>query len=154
MIVYRLARSKYSEDLSGTGAKMSGGRWNSKGTALLYTCQSVALCTTEIAVHTPLGILPDDYQLLTIQIPESAPLIEIAIKELPANWRSFPHIRFTQQLGDDIVKENRYAVIRVCSAVVPDEFNYLINPRHPKAKGVKIIKKQDYSFDPRLFLRG
>ena len=59
MIVYRLSKSKYSADLSGKGAEKAGGRWNSKGVAMVYTSASRALCTAEVAVHVPLGIVTD-----------------------------------------------------------------------------------------------
>ena len=70
MIVYRLTKAKYSHDRSGKGAEKTGGRWNSKGIPVVYTSESRALCTSEIAVHTPLGILPHDYMLITIEIPD------------------------------------------------------------------------------------
>lgn len=71
MIVYRLSKEIYANDLSGKGAEIAGGRWNSKGSAALYTAQSIALCVTEIAVHIPLGILPRDYRLIHIEIPDT-----------------------------------------------------------------------------------
>ena len=70
MIVYRLSRARFSKDLSGRGAELAGGRWNSKGTPMLYTSDSIALCTVEVAVHMPLGIVPFDYELVQIQVPE------------------------------------------------------------------------------------
>ena len=69
MIVYRLAKSKFAKDLSGRGAEIAGGRWNSKGVRMVYASASRALCTTEIAVHTPLGNVPTDYQIISIIIP-------------------------------------------------------------------------------------
>ena len=75
MIVFRLSSSKYAKDLSGKGAEKSGGRWNSKGIALVYTGQSRALCTAEIAVHTPLGNIPLGYEIISIEILDpTAPL--------------------------------------------------------------------------------
>ena len=87
MIVFRLSKSKHSKDLSGKGAEKFGGRWNSKGVSIIYTSDSRALCTAEIAVHTPLGILPTDYELTTIQIPENTIIPELEISELPKNWK-------------------------------------------------------------------
>nr|WP_255897437.1 RES family NAD+ phosphorylase [Rufibacter sediminis] len=83
MIAYRLSKGLYKNDLSGRGAEIAGGRWNSKGTALLYTCESRALCTTEIAVHTPLGIVPVDYWLITLEIPDELLLSEVLLSDLP-----------------------------------------------------------------------
>jgi len=151
MIVFRLARSKYRNDLSGKGAEKTGGRWNSKGVALVYTSESRALCTTEIAVHTPLGILPKDFELITIEIPDSIKFLELKPIDLPADWKSILHSGTTQELGDGFVKENKYAVLKVPSAVVQGDFNYLINPRHVNAKKIKIIKVERFAFDDRMF---
>jgi RES domain-containing protein len=89
MIVYRLCKKYYSNDLSGRGAELSGGRWNSKGVAALYTSSSRALCTIEIIVHIPAGIIPKDYYLITIESPD-VPIKVIDIKDLPGNWNSNP----------------------------------------------------------------
>lgn len=153
MIVFRLAKSKYSGDLSGKGAEKTGGRWNSKGTALVYTSESRALCTAEIAVHTQLGILPKEFVLVTIEIPDELKIHELSIKHLPSDWNSIPHSGTTQELGDTFVKVNNFAVMKVPSAVVPGDFNYLINPDHPDSNKIKIMKKETFSFDQRLFLK-
>lgn len=150
MIVYRLSKSIYSNDLSGKGAELVGGRWNSKGNALLYTSQSIALCVTEIAVHVPLGILPKDYQLIQIEIPETDFL---EIKRLPKDWQSFPHSNSTQLIGDKFLKDNKFLVLKVPSATVQGEFNYLVNPRHKNFNQIKIVKIENFNFDERLFKR-
>jgi len=152
MIVYRLAKSKYSRDLSGSGAGKTGSRWNSKGVAMVYTSESRALCTAEIAVHTQLGILPEDYKLVTIDIPDSIKFLDKEPKELPPDWRSFPHSGKTQELGDSFVKNQKYAVMKVPSAVVLGDFNYLINPQHADFSRIKIVKTERFSFDERMFL--
>ncbi len=153
MIVFRLARSKYRNDLSGKGVEKTGGRWNSKGVALFYTSESRALCTTEIAVHTPLGILPKDFELVTVDIPDTIKIFELNHNDLPTDWNSIPHSGTTQELGDSFVKENKYAVIKVPSAVVQGDFNYLINPNHKDFNKVKIVKKEKLDFDDQLFLK-
>jgi RES domain-containing protein len=153
MIVYRLARRKYIDDLTGKGAEIAGGRWNSKGVALLYTSESRALCTAEIAVHTPLGIIPKDYHLATIQIPEHATVLEFTSENLPPDWYVKPHSHTTQMIGDSFIRDNKYLVLKVPSVVVQGDHNFLINPRHPSFKNVKILKKELFDFDPRLFTR-
>jgi len=152
MIVYRLTKSKYCGDLSGRGAGKTGGRWNSKGVAMVYTSESRALCTAEIAVHTQLGILPNDYTLVTIDIPDSIKILEKGLAELSPDWRSFPHSGTTQELGDGFVKNQKYAVMKVPSAVVQGDFNYLINPQHADHSKIKIVKTERFSFDERMFL--
>ena len=148
MIVYRLSKAQYAQDLSGKGAELVGGRWNSRGNAMLYTSQSIALCVTEIAVHVPLGILPKDYQLIHIEIPDED-LLEM--KRLPKDWQSFPHSNSTQMIGDKFLKEHKHLVFKVPSAAVQGEFNFLINPRHKNFSQIKIVKIEDFNFDERLF---
>ena len=153
MIVYRLSKSKFASDLSGRGAEKTGGRWNSKGTALVYTSASRALCTTEIAVHTPLGNLPKDYMLVTIEIPENIPILAFSTIELPRDWKSIPHAHSTQLVGDNFVAQGLFAVLKVPSVVVQDEFNFLLNPLHPAAREVVIRGIEPFNFDERLFNR-
>lgn len=153
MIVFRLSKSKHAKDLSGKGAEKFGGRWNSKGVALLYTSDSRALCTAEIAVHTPLGIIPTDYELALIHIPDNTIIPELEIAELPKNWKSIPHSHSTQEIGDQFVDADQFLVIKVPSAVVQGEFNYLINPAHSDFKSITVQNTEPFNFDERLFLR-
>jgi RES domain-containing protein len=153
MIVYRLSKEKYKDDLSGSGAEKSGGRWNSKGTAMLYTCQSRALCTTEIAVHAPLGIIPANYWLTTIFFPDNIAILKVERTRLPKNWKSFPHLHATQVIGDKFITREKFMVMQVPSAVVQGDFNYLLNPAHPLFSSVKITGTELFEFDERLFTR-
>lgn len=153
MIVYRLSKSKFARELSGKGAERSGGRWNSKGVAVVYTSGSRALCVAEIAVHTGLGIVPDGYEMVTIEIPDKIPLFEVTADQLPKDWKSIPHPGKTQVLGDVLIKENKYPVIKVPSAVVQGDFNYLINPNHKDLQKIKTIKTEKFGFDERMFLK-
>ena len=151
MIVYRLTKAKYASDLSGKGAEKAGGRWNSRGVAMLYTSQSRALCTTEIAVHTPLGILPLDYELITIHIPDELKVAEL--KTMPKDLQYFPHAIHTREMGNDFITKGKYAVFKVPSAVVQGEFNYLINPAHPDFRKITVKSREAFSFDQRLFVK-
>ena len=98
---------------------------------MVYTSESRALCTTEVAVHTPLGILPKNYVLVSINIPDDIKIHALNKKRLPPDWNSIPHSGTTQDLGDLFVSAKKFAVMKVPSAVVPGDFNYLINPAHP-----------------------
>jgi len=153
MIIFRLSKSVYANDLSGRGAEKAGGRWNSKGTAMVYTSESRALCTTEIAVHTPLGILPLDYVIIAIEIPKTLPIQELATDTLPEDWKSLPHSHSTQELGDTFISSEKFAVLRVPSAVVQGEFNYLLNPSHRDFKKIKVKLIEPFDFDERLFIK-
>ncbi len=150
MIVYRLSKKKYAADLSGRGAEKAGGRWNSKGLPMVYTSESRALCTTEIAVHSPLGNIPTDYYLTTIEIPAASSL-EIKQGDLPKDWKAIPHSNSTQLIGDTFLSENKFLVLKVPSVVVQGDFNYLLNPAHKLFVKVKITKTELFEFDERLF---
>lgn len=151
MIVYRIAKEKYKTDLSGIGAEKFGGRWNSKGTRLVYTAASRALATLEVAVHIALKNIPKNYYLTAIEIPD--PLItsyDIALLA-DKNWKTHPPIHFTQLVGDQFVASEGL-VLQVPSAIVEGDYNYLINPLHPEFLNVKTIESVPFSFDSRLFL--
>lgn len=150
MIVYRLAKSTYARDLSGRGAEKYGGRWNSRGVPIIYTSGSRALCTLEIAVHTPLGNIPSDYYMICIEIPDTN--IGLLDKEdLPSRWNSSPHGHKTQVIGDHFAKDCKHLVLKVPAAVVQGEYNYLLNPLHPDFQEVKIIDVEEFNFDKRIF---
>jgi len=151
MIVYRLSRGKYKRDLSGKGAKIAGGRWNSKGTSLLYTAQSRALCSVEIAVHVPFGVLPKNYKLLTIEFPDSAYVKTLSSEKLSPDWKEHPHPHSTQQIGDEFVEANNHLALKVPSAVVQGDHNYLLNPNHANFRKVEIVNIEPFEFDSRLF---
>lgn len=150
MIVYRFAKKKFANDLSGKGAEICGGRWNSRGVAMVYTSESRALATTEIAVHTSMTNIPTDYCIISIEIPEDSIFIpEITI--LPKDWTEIPPKIASQKFGDKFIRENNYLVLKVPSVVVEGDFNYLINPRHKDISKVRIVKVSSFSFDKRLF---
>lgn len=114
MIVYRLSKKKYCKDLSGKGAEKNGGRWNSKGISIIYTSDSRALCTAEVAVHFPLGIVPVDYYLNIIKISDKALIKEVLLSNLSNNWKSFPHAHSTQVIGDEFVMDGEYLIFIIC----------------------------------------
>jgi RES domain-containing protein len=111
------------------------------GKAVIYTSESRALCVAEIAVHIPLGIIPDNYVLVTIEIPN----------EISPDWRYFPYVQSTRLIGDKFLMQNRSLVLQVPSAVIPGDFNYLINPAHKDIGRIKILKTEPFLFDERLF---
>jgi len=150
MIVYRLAHFKYRNDLSGKGAELAGGRWNSKGLALLYTGENIALCAAEVAVHIPFGIMPDYYVLQFIQLPKTK-IETIKTNTLPKDWMKIPYLSETKTIGDGFVKKEKSLVLKVPSAVIPYEFNYLINPNHSKFKSIELLETKPFEFDTRLF---
>ncbi|MBV6442236.1 MAG: RES domain-containing protein [Haliscomenobacteraceae bacterium CHB4] len=153
MTVFRLSKGQFKNDLSGKGAELVGGRWNSVGIPMVYSAASRALCTVEVAVHLPLRIIPVDYWLVSIEIPDDLVVEVLEEAILPAHWKAFPHSEDTKKFGDAFITENKYAVLRVPSAVVQDEFNFLLNPRHPDFQRIKVAGSEPFEFDKRLFDR-
>ena len=152
MRVYRLSKRKYRDDLSGIGSEGSGSRWNSKGTRIIYTSDSMALSVLEVYVHVRFFI-PDDFLLLHIEVPDTLKITPIQDKMLPMDWRNFPYSTSTQIIGDEFVAQRRSPILRVPSAIIPGEYNYLINPLHPDIKTIKIVKTEKFDFDQRLLGR-
>lgn len=150
MIVFRLSSSRYAEDLTGRGAELYGGRWNSIGTPVVYTASSRALAMAEVAVHLHIQKVPKDMMMVELYLPEDS-ITSLPFQELKNNWEMFPYSIQTQQIGDDFVRENRFLVLKVPSAVVNGDFNFLINPRHVELPIVKVVSLSPFRFDSRIF---
>lgn len=151
MKVYRLSRRRFSFELSGKGASKFGNRWNSKGVEIVYTADSRALAMAEVAVHLTIATLPKEYVMMVIEIPDTLQIEEIKISELNDGWNNYPHIKDTQKIGDKFIDTGKYCVLKVPSAVVKGDFNYLINPYHTDFKKIKIEEVADFPFDRRMF---
>ena len=147
--VFRITKGAYANDLSGLGAFKVGGRWNSKGGYMLYTASSVSLAILENLAHFNLHYSPTDMKIVKITIPsDSFRLIERS--ELQTEWKSLPFNKYTQKIGDSWLSKQDSLVLVVPSVVNPLEYNYLINPHHPKFKNVKIEDITPFDFDERL----
>ena len=151
MHVFRLSRKKYANQLNGRGAAKYGNRWNSKGVEVVYTAESRALAMAEIIVHLNLAILPSDYMMLQIEIPSEIKIQVLNIESLSENWNVYPQYMETQKLGDEFIDAFEACVLKVPSAVVQGDFNYLINPHHPEFKKIEIINATPFPFDKRIF---
>lgn len=153
MRVYRIEREKYLKTtLKGIGAALTEGfRWNSLSTYLVYTSESRALATLEIAVHLDMSEdVPTDRYYVEIDIPDSVEILELLHEDLPQGWDSKPPSLESQYIGDDFVSQNSAAVLKVPSSIVPLAFNYLINPQHPDAGKISVVSKIPLIFDQRI----
>ncbi len=147
MILYRIARRPYA-DLSGTGARLFGGRWNSEGKAMVYLTSSRSLAMLEALVHLSPTNVPDDFCIMTIEAPED--ILEVPVKTLPPNWYEYPEPNNLKLIGNNFLAEKKHLLLKVPSAIVKEEFNYLLNPQHPDAGRVKILAIEPFMFDQRL----
>jgi RES domain-containing protein len=150
MTVFRIAREPYIRDLSGEGARLFGGRWNRKGTPVLYTAESRALATVETLVHLSMPLLPKDLRIARIRIPEDASFTRVEPEDLPPGWAGHPPPLKLSVIGEEWVRSNKSLCLSVPSAAVPGDRNVLINPKHPDAGSVKIADAEPYHFDKRL----
>lgn len=153
MRVFRIEREKYLDTtLKGIGAALTEGfRWNSLNTFLVYTAESRALATLEVAVHLDLSEdLPTDRFYVEIEIPDSVEMLELRQEDLPGGWDAKPPSLESQYIGDDFVSQNSAAVLKVPSSIVPLSFNYLINPQHPDAGKISVVGKIPLNFDQRM----
>jgi RES domain-containing protein len=137
---WRLCRAVHA-DLSGEGARLYGGRWNSPGFAVVYLTDHPALAVLEVRVHLdlPLELLPDDYVILLATLPDEPPG---EILEIPPDPRAS---------GDAWLASLSSAVLRVPSVLVPGARNLLLNPRHPRAPEAAIRQVSAYRLDLRLW---
>ena len=147
---WRIAKRKHARDaFSGEGARILGGRWNSPGTAIVYTAQSRSLATLEMLVHLDSFELLYSYVLFEVGIDESL-MTQVKPSDLPRNWREDPPPAEIRAIGDEWVVEGSFPVLCVPSVLVPGESNFLLNPRHEDFLKLRIGKPQPFRFDPRL----
>lgn len=150
MRAFRLCRANYPA-YDGEGARRVGGRWNSKGTRVLYMSENRSLAVLEILVHLA-SSLPDRYVLGTADIPRDAAVEILDESRLSANWSTLdPREQVgTRQIGDEWVAEQRSMVLSVPSVVV-GERNYVLNPAHPDFGRIAFAEPVPFRFDMRLF---
>ena len=151
MELYRIAQEEYANDLSGNGARLFGGRWNSEGFYALYAAATRSLALLETLAHTPAKMLQQkNYMLVTITVPDKILVQIITSNKLLADW-DVPDIRqYTQKMGDGFLLAKKELLLSVPSVIVPEENNYVINPLHPEFKKIKIIHCRRIGFDKRV----
>jgi RES domain-containing protein len=136
--------------LEGEKALRSGGRWNLPGVPLIYAAGTVSLCALELLVH-----LADDqprtgFAAIPIDVPESLEIESVQPERLHPRWRSTPSPKEVLAFGTAWARSNRSPILRVPSAVIPLECNFVLNPRHPDFARMKGSAPMPFNFDPRL----
>lgn len=148
MLVYRITSKKHSKDLDGSGAAIYGGRWNKKGTPVLYTGESKEIALLETIVHIPPMLVPNT-DILTLEIPDDS-ITEINMRDLPKNWVDYPAPTILSEIAESWVQKGDAIALKVPSCIIHTANNYILNCRHPYYKQVKLIEIQDFYFDSRL----
>lgn len=151
MIVYRIVKTlARADDLSGKGAFLVGGRWNPEGIFMLYTSVNKSLAFLENLVHFDLSELPEDMYIMEISVDDNAPIYTFPDKDLPDNWREPENIEL-KLWGYKLFKSKKYLGIKVRSAVIPGEYNLLLDPTYPRFYDlVKIVRKEMLKVDQRF----
>ena len=134
---------------SGRGAFLYGGRWNTQGIPVVYLAGSQSLAALEQLVHTgtTANLVEGDFVIIPVEFNERW---VADVGKLPKNWRSYPAPGTLAALGARWIKEAPSVAMRVPSALIPDEVNYLLNPLHPDFVKIKIGKARKFTFDSRL----
>jgi RES domain-containing protein len=134
-------------DLSGKGGLKYSARWHVLGRPIVYLADSPAAALLEICAHTTQEDAPSTFTLLRIAGPDIA-AEAVALESLPAQWANQESA--TQVIGTEWLAESRGALLQVPSALVPETWNFLLNPLHPDAAGFRIERVYEYPFDLRL----
>ncbi len=148
MIVYRLSNSRYATDLSGEGARLHGGRWNHVGEPCFYTSESRALAVLEFSVNVNMARILRHLSMIQIEIPDDT--LELRLSQLPGNWKDAPAPSSTKDFGTGFLQAASHPVIKIPSTVIPEEFNYLVNPLHPLSKSCHVVDVKDFVYDVRI----
>jgi RES domain-containing protein len=150
---WRIVNTRFSADaFDGEGARLYGGRWNSTGVKMVYTAGSVSLATLELIVHLETAAVLPSYSICSVDFANS--LVEVLNRaDLPRDWQHSPAPRQVQVLGDEWISRGSSVVLRVPSAVVEDESNYLINPAHKDFSRLRLGRMKRFNLDSRLLPR-
>lgn len=151
MELFRIAQEKFATDLSGNGARLYGGRWNSEGMFAIYTSSSRALALLETLAHTPAKMLEvQSYYLISLSVPDTITPMLMDIDSFPKGWDAAGVQPFTRTKGDQFLRDKKHLLMAVPSVLVPEEFNYVMNPLHTAMKRIKITHRRKIQFDKRI----
>lgn len=151
---WRIIRKKRLLDaFTGEGARIGGGRWNHVGIPVIYVSENLSLAAWELFVHFPRKDIKLSKSLVAIpvDIPGSLKIVEIAVKDLNPDWRISPPSNSTKDRGTEWARKGTSLILRVPSAIIPDEYNLVINPRHADFKKIKVGQPQPFALDERMW---
>ena len=149
MQAFRISKAIYAGNLSGEGARRYGGRWNHRGTALVYSSAHISLAFLELLVNADPPELQNDFKIVVIDIPDFLQIKSLDHSHLDLDW----HINTgdnCRNLGTGWCLANQEAILKVPSAVIPFEYNYLLNPAHPDFSRISIHQVLTLEIDVRF----
>jgi len=147
VLIYRLGSSRYPAN-DGLGASIYGGRWNRKGTPVIYAAASRALCALEVLANA--NELGGDYVVTPIELSDDIVAISLSLDTLPPDWDAAIANTKTADIGTEWAERLETVVLVVPSAIISREHNYILNPRHPNFSKVRFLPSEPFHFDDRL----
>ena len=151
MQAWRIAKRAVALDRQGTGARLSGGRWNSSGIAAVYAGLTPEIAAMEKLVHTGV-ILPQDLVLVLLDLPDDELYPRYTFKDMPVGWDALPSSTRAIAMGDQFLLSATQLGLIVPSAIMPESSNIILNPNHPKFVSVTMKIIRPFEFDSRLRL--
>lgn len=151
-MLWRLVKTRHADDaFSGEGARRYGGRWNARGTAVVYLSGGLSLAALELFVHLTAQDARLNFSAIRVEVPAAVKVQQLTIAELPDNWREEPPPDSCKALGSNWAERADAALLRVPSIIVPNEFNYVLNPAHADFKKFIVRAPQPFGFDARMW---
>lgn len=151
MRFWRICRRHYARDAAnGEGARLYGGRWNSRGVRIVYASSSLALAAVETFVNLEPKLWPADFVSIGGEIPENLEIARLDLKDLPAKWYA-SRDESLRNFGDTWIEAGRTVALLVPSAAIRGEWNVLLNPTHSEFSQIKFNDPQQFTFDERMF---
>ena len=148
MELFRISTKEYSKQLTASG---SPNRWNKRGEFVLYSSGSRSLSTLELVVHRN-AIKPSvAYRTMVISLSDDPSIHSIDRKELPKQWTKMQAYAQLQEIGSHWYQNKNSLVLKIPSAIIQQEYNYIINTKHPEFEShIKLIRTENYFWDERL----
>lgn len=151
MKFWQICRKRYAADAaSGEGARLYGGRWNSRGVRMVYASTSLALAAVETFVHLEPNLQPTDLVSVEGRIPAELKIERLDLRVLPAHWHRASDESLCR-FGDQWVSRGQTVALLVPSAAIRGDWNVLLNPLHPDFAKIRFEAPQAFEFDARLF---
>ena len=152
LTAWRLVKEKHAGSaFDCEGARRFGGRWNTRGSSVVYLSSSLSLAVLELFVH----LTAEDARLrltaIPVGIPNDLSMEELCMSELPEEWRSEPPSDACKILGSEWLGTGKTLLLKVPSVIVPHEYNYVLNPKHPDFSRLKIHQAEPFGFDSRMW---
>ena len=150
MKVYRISAVKYAGNLQPSGV---GARWNKRGQNVIYASETRSLACLENIVHMAVPDLKGLFKTLIIDFPDNLKTEEVTEDQLPKGWNQPDNYQVCREIGSLWLTTGRTAILKVPSALIPQEYNFVLNTTHPDFKRIILEGTEDFLFDPRIILR-